>query len=138
MMQIIHFTEGATDGLEGFQARDVRSVPLVHGSGDTRLTCLHLSPKAYILDAPITDAHALLVVSGRVTVVFLDGGRAWLSGGMGVVIAAGDRYSIESEPGAIILAVECKEMAPTDRAISTPERIMGQRWPGEHDETHGA
>ena len=82
-MQIIHFTEGATDGLEGFEARDVRSVPLADGSGDTRLTCFHLSPKAYILDPPITDANALLVVSGRVTILFLNGGRAWLSTGMG-------------------------------------------------------
>jgi hypothetical protein len=137
-MQIIHFTEGATDGLEGFQARDVRSVPLVRGSGATRLTCLHLFPKAYLLDAPITDAHALLVVSGRMTVVFLHGARAFLSAGVGVFIDAGDRYSIESETGAIIIAVECKELAPTERAISTPERIIGQRWPGEHNETNGA
>ena len=137
-MQIIHFTEGATDGLEGFQASDVRSVPLADGSGDTHLTCLHLSPKAYILDPPITHSHALLVVSGRVTVLFVNDGRAFLSAGVGVVIDAGDRYSIESETGAIIIAVECKELTPTERAISTPERIMGQRWPGEHNETHGA
>jgi hypothetical protein len=138
MMQIIHFTEGATDRLEGFQARHVRSVPLADGSGDTRLTCFHLSPKAHILDPPITHSNALLVVSGRVTVLFLNGGRAFLSAGVGVVIDAGDRYSIESEKGAIIIAVECKELTPTECAISTPERIMGQRWPGEHDETDGA
>ena len=137
-MQIIHFTEGATDELEGFQARDVRSVPLADGSGDTHLTCLHLSPKAYIWDPPITHSRALLVVSGRVTVIFLNGGRAWLSGGVGVIIDAGDRYSVESEQGAIIIAVECKELTPTERAISTPERIMGQRWPGEHDKINGA
>lgn len=137
-MQIIHFTEGATDWLEGFQAINVRSVPLADGSGETRLTCFHLYPKAYVFDPPTTHANVLLVVSGHVTVLFLNGSRAWLSGGMGVVIDPDDRYSIESEHGAIIIAVECDELTPTRRAISTPERIMGQRWPGEHDGTNGA
>jgi len=48
-MQIIHFTSGATDLLEGFGARGARFLlPLADGYGDTHLSCLHLEEGARI------------------------------------------------------------------------------------------
>ena len=130
-MQIIHFTQGATDELSGFRALGVGSVPLADGSGDTHVTCLHFCPGAKILAPPVTHDSALLIVSGEVNVVFDVGGRAHLSAGMGVITDAGQHYSLESRTGAIAIAVESQRLQATVRAISTPERIMGQRWPGE-------
>ena len=50
---------------------------------------------------------------------------------MGIVLGTGERYSLESSKGAILIIVEAKQLSPTREGISTPQRIMGQRWPGE-------
>jgi len=130
-MRVIHFTEGATDWLNGFRARFARSVPLASGEGETYLGCLHLMRGARINDPPETHDCALLVVHGEVVVSEDHGGRADLSCGMGVVIEANVPYHLESERGAIVLTVEARRLVPTAQGISTPERIAGQRWPGE-------
>lgn len=131
-MQIIHFTHGATDALEGFRSLGVSSVPLADGAGDTHVTCLHFGPNAVIHAPPVTHDSALLIVSGRVNVLPDAGGCAFLSAGMGVIIDAGQHYSLKSQNGAIAIAVESQRLRPTARAISTPERIMmTQCWPGE-------
>jgi len=41
------------------------------------------------------------------------------------------RYTLESEQGAILLVVEAQELKATRQGISTPQRIAGQRWPGD-------
>ena len=128
-MRVIHFTEGATDWLFGFRAQLARSVSLVSGDGDTHVSCLHLKPCARIIDPPATHDCALLVVHGQVLVVEDHGASINLSCGMGAVIKAADRYHLECERGAIVLTVESLEATP--QGISTPQRIAGQRWPGE-------
>jgi hypothetical protein len=132
-MKVIHFTHGATDALNaGFRAIGVGSVSLADGAGDTHVTCLHFVPGATILAPPVTHDSALLIVYGQVDVLPDAGGRASLSAGMGVVIEAGQHYSVKSQAGAAIaIAVESRRLQATAQAISTPERIMGQRWPGE-------
>ena len=131
-MRVIHFTHGATDSLDSsFRALGVTSVSLADAAGDTHVTCLHFVPGGKVLAPPVTQDSALLIVSGKVDVVPDAGGRATLSGGMGVVIEAGQHYSVHSPTGAIAITVRSPRLQTTAQAVSTPERIMGQRWPGE-------
>lgn len=131
-MQVIHFTEGATDQLWGSRGRGAGFVTLVEGTGDVHVTCLHLSPGSHISDLSVTHDRAALVVHGRVVI---HGGepehRLDLSAGVGVVVPAGQRFSIDSAERAIVLTIEAQWLEPALAAISTPARIQGQRWPGE-------
>jgi hypothetical protein len=54
-----------------------------------------------------------------------------MSGGMGLVLGAGEAFRVESNEGAILIVVEAPRLIPTSRGYSTPDRIMGQCWPGE-------
>jgi len=47
-MDVIHFTQGATDPLTSFGASGARFLPLADGSGDTYVSCLHLERGARI------------------------------------------------------------------------------------------
>lgn len=95
------------------------------------LTCLHFLPGGKVLAPPVTHDSALLIVSGKVDVLLDAGDRASLIGGMGVVIKSRQHHSLHSPTGAVAIAVESGRLQATQEAISTPERIMGQRWPGE-------
>ena len=131
-MQVIHFTEGATDQLWGSRGRGARFVTLVEATGDVHVTCLHLSPGAYISDLSVTHDRSVLVIHGK---VILRGGepehRLDLSAGVGVIIPAGQRFSIDSTEKAIVMTLEAQWLDPSLAAISTPARIEGQGWPGE-------
>ena len=139
-MQVIHFTEGATDPLQGFGAQSARFVSLAEGGGDTHLSCLYLDAGARI-DRPSTSHDcALLLVHGQVIFAAESGLRLDLSAGVGVVLKAGEYYRLESARGGILLLVESAVLAATEGGLSTPSRILGQRWPGEPDGrggTHG-
>jgi redox-sensitive bicupin YhaK (pirin superfamily) len=104
---VIHFTEGATDPLQGFGAQRVRFVPLADGGGDTHVSCLYLDAGAQIRQPPSTHDCALLIVHGQVVV----GGegrapRLDLSPGVGLVMKAGEHYMLESSRGGIVLLFE--------------------------------
>lgn len=128
--QFIHFTEGATDPLEEFDARGVRFVPLAAGEEerDATVSCLHFAAGGWIAEAPCFHDGVLLVVHGELTVCGMS--RLQLYPGMGVVLGAGQPAQLESRQGAIVIAIESPRLRATARGISTPERIMGQRWPG--------
>ena len=131
-MRVINFTEGATDFVLGRNAHRVRSVPLLRGDGFSNITCLHLLPGSTFTSPPAEQHYALLIISGRVMAVFFDtGGHINFYSGMGMVLGPGERYTLDSRKGAILIAVEAKQLSPTREGISTPQRIMGQRWPGE-------
>lgn len=131
-MRVIHFTHGATDPLWN-PASGARQVALADGYGVTHVSCLHLEPRARIPEAPTGAATALLPVYGY--------GVLWthhphemrlnISPGAGYIFEAGCRYSLESRTAMICLLVESTTLEATDAGISTPERIMGQLWPGE-------
>jgi hypothetical protein len=53
------------------------------------------------------------------------------SGGMGAVFGPDEPYTLNSETGAILLLLECQELTPHARAISTPQRIAGATWPSD-------
>ena len=131
-MKVIHFTERATDPLHSSRASKARFVPLAQGGGRTYVTCLHLLPGATVNRPPTEQDCVLLIVSGS-AVVILDfpNLRVDLSGGVGVVIKAGESYSILTEHGAVAVAVNATGLCATAEGISTPERILGRPWPVE-------
>lgn len=134
-MRVIHFTEGATDPVQGFCAHGVRVVPLADGAGqdETYLSCLHFDPGGWIADPPVVRDTAILVVSGKVVLIGIEpvDMRLDLSPGVGITLNADEAYRMKSDTGAIILVVEAERLEATRGGISTPERIMGQLWPGE-------
>jgi hypothetical protein len=58
-MQVIHFTHGATDPLESFDAAGANFLPLADGQGDNHISCLHLEMGGKIETPSITYATAL-------------------------------------------------------------------------------
>jgi hypothetical protein len=131
-MQVIHFTAGATDPLKQFRAGRTGFVPLADGWGDVHVSCLHLSAGARVCEPPVTHASTLLVVHGVVTFTAVEP-RVVVEvfSGMGVVTTRGERYSLETSGGAIVMVVEAPVLEAHARGVSTPARIAGQRWPGE-------
>jgi hypothetical protein len=136
-MVVIHFTQGATDPLNDFDAKGVRFLPLADGTGKSHLSCAHFEPGATVNAPSLTHAAALLVVHGRITVTTELDARIRLSGGMGAVFRRDEPYSIESDTGAIVLIVESTELAAHPRGISSPDRIAGQTWPSDGVVTGG-
>jgi hypothetical protein len=134
-VQVIHFTQGAADPIDEFEARGVRYVPLAGASGEdgaSVVSCFHLSPGSRIGETPCIHDCALLVVQGRVTLWGIEyPARIDMSGGMGMVLSAGEPVKLESDEGAIIVAVEAPQLLATARGLSTPDRVSHQHWPGE-------
>ena len=131
-MKVIHFTEGAAEVFESSRVVLTKFVPLLQGSADTYVTCLHFLPGANVLELPTAQECALIVVSGSVMVhTFSPHASLELRAGVGVVIEEGEGYSLESREGAIVIAVNAERLKVSKEAVSTPERIMGQGWPGE-------
>ncbi len=132
-MQIIHFTQGATDPLQSFDSKGVRFLPLADGNGDTHVGCVHLESSAEIKAPSLTHAAALLVVHGRITITSRGGAPTNLNihAGMGCVVDKDEPYTFSSEAGAIVLVVESDALTAHERGISTPTRIAGQTWPSD-------
>jgi hypothetical protein len=127
-LDVIHFTKGATDPLEGFRAHGVRAVMLADGGGadETYVSCLHFEPGGWVVDPPMGRDSAILAVQGEVILHEARYGmRLDLSPGVGVVMNADVRYRLESETGGILLIVESERLEATECGISTPERILG-------------
>jgi hypothetical protein len=54
-MKVIHFTQGAADPIDDFEAQGVRYVPLAGAEGDvgaTVVSCFHLSSGSRIAETP--------------------------------------------------------------------------------------
>jgi hypothetical protein len=132
-MDVIHFTQGATDPLNDFRAKGVRFLPLADGTGDSHVSCAHLESGATIEAPSITHAAALLVVHGQITVTTDLGARINILAGMGAIFGRDEPYTIESDAGAIVLIVESDTLTAHPRGISSPDRIAGQIWPSDTD-----
>jgi redox-sensitive bicupin YhaK (pirin superfamily) len=130
-MRVIHFSHAATVPLEAFGASGASFLPLADGQGDTHISCLHLEMGGKIEAPSITHAAAILVVHGRVTIESDIGARIKCSGGMGAVFEQNEPYMLKSETDAILLIVESQELTAHARAISTPQRIAGAKWPSD-------
>lgn len=131
-MQVVHFTEGAADPMWGSCSRSTRFVPLVDGEGDTHVSCLHLIAGGSVFVPSVTHDCAVLIVQGHVIVTSTTvHGRIDLYAGVGFVVRAPESYSLETQEGAIAILIETQRLEATECGISTPARVMGQRWPGE-------
>lgn len=132
-MKIIHFTHNATDRLDTHDAIGVDFVPLADGRGETHISCAHLEPGAQINAPSMTHASALLVVHGRINITSREGQTVNINihSGMGAVFDKDQPYAFRSITGAIVLIVECDELKPHARGISTPQRITGATWPSD-------
>jgi hypothetical protein len=134
-MKVIHFTRGAADPIDDFEAQGVRYVPLAGAQGEvgaTLVSCFHLSPGSRIAETPCFHDSVLLVVQGRLTLWGIEyPTRIDMYGGMGVALSAGEPVRLESDEGAIVVAVEAPQLLATARGLSTPDRVSHQNWPGE-------
>ena len=130
-MQVIHFTEGASDWFDGIVPNTLVLYHSPLGEGEAHLRCLHLAPGAPTNNPPATLDYAHLVGHCQILVIQDPGGRANLLCGMGMIIKATVPCRLECERGAIVLAVGSQRPEPTARGISIPERIAGQHWPGQ-------
>ena len=130
-MQVIHFTEGASDWSTDFLANTLVLYHSSWGEGEAHFRRLHLVPGFPINDPPATHDYAHRVVQAQVLVIQDPGGRANLLCGIGRTIKATVRCRLESERGAVVLAVESQRPEPPAQGISIPERIPGQHWPGQ-------
>jgi hypothetical protein len=129
-MQIIHFTHAAADPPTALRATGARFLPLLEGQGDSHVSCLHLDASARIASPSFTDAAALLIVHGRITVTTVHPQtRMDILAGMGCVFDAGEPYAIESAAGAIVIIIESEQLSAHERGISNPGRIAGAIWP---------
>ena len=131
-MKVIHFTEGAAEVFESSRKSLTKFVPLLQGPGETYITCLHLLPGAHLVELPTCQECALILVSGFATVLVFEPHISMdLRVGVGVVIEEGEGYVLESREGAIVIAVNAERLNVSKEAISTPERVTGQNWPGK-------
>lgn len=131
-MNVIHFTQGATDPLMRCRGQGARFVRLADGVGESHVSCMHLESGGGISDLRFPCGAALLIVHGRGILIGLDiSVRLDLLAGMGVVLAANEGISLSSETGAIVIVFESTELEAHECGLSTPGRMMGQCWPGE-------
>jgi hypothetical protein len=131
-LRVIHFTVGATDPLEESAALNARFVQLAVGSGESQLGCLHLATGGNLPRRSIAQDCALLTVQGNITLIEDSTGlRLPIWGGMGVVLNANEYFALESDVGGIMLLIQGQQLRALESGISTPQRIMGQHWPGE-------
>jgi hypothetical protein len=131
-MEVIHFTEGATDPMKAFGAKNGRYVPLADGIGTSHISCMHLEKGASIPKPMTSSAAALLVVHGRIVLFHHQlMSRNQIHAGMGVVLDEEEPYAIKAETHAIVLVVEADLLWSHPDGTSTPERISGQTWPSD-------
>ena len=73
-----------------------------------------------------------MVVSGSATILnFEPRFSVDLWPGVGVLVEEGEGYALQTAQGAIVIAVNAERLNVSKEAISSPERVMGQTWPGE-------
>jgi hypothetical protein len=126
-MDVIHFTQGATDPLNDFGAKGVRFLPLADGTGDPHVSCAHLESGATIQAPSITHTAALLVVHGQISVITEHGARINILAGMGAIFDRNEPYTIESDTGAIILIVESDKLTGNPHRIRRPHHQTRRR-----------
>ena len=51
-MKVIHFTEGAAEHFESSQVSLTKFIPLLQGTHETYVTCLHYLPEASVVELP--------------------------------------------------------------------------------------
>ena len=110
-MKVIHFTEGAAEPFESSQVCLTKFIPILHGTADTYVTCLHFLPGASVVELPTAQECALMIVFGTATILnFEPRCSIDLSPGVGVVVEEGEGYALQTSQGAIVIAVNAERL----------------------------
>jgi hypothetical protein len=129
-MDVLHFTPGSLDPDNVCRHGTVAHMPLASGSGEFEISCLYLAPGGQIAVPPGRHAQLLLVVNGKSEATFPQGLRLEPSAGVGVLLKEGESCQLKSTTGAVIITLEGNQIEADPCGISSPQRVMGQQWPG--------
>jgi len=127
-MQVIHFTPGSLDPRNVDRRGAIASLPLANGSGEFELSALYLAPHGQISVAAQQHRQLLLVVNGRTTAKFRYG-LLEPSAGVGLLLEVGEGCQLSTTCGAVVLAIEARQLEADPCGISSPDRVAGQLWP---------
>jgi hypothetical protein len=88
-----------------------------------------MAPGGSIAAARESYDRLILVVNGRVTVTHEHGCIIGASAGMGIVLEGTESCLLKCETGAVLITVETEDLEADACGLSTPDGVMGQRWP---------
>ncbi len=130
-MRILHFSPAAAlDPKSAGTSASIAHLPLANGHGDVELSCLYVAPGGQIAVPASRRDQLLLIVNGRGNAYgYLPPGLLQLSGGMGLLIPAGESCRLSSQTGAILLVLEVEHLTPDPCGLSHPNRLRGALWP---------
>jgi hypothetical protein len=128
-MRVLHFTPGSLNPNISQERNSVAYLPLASASGRGEISCLYMAPGGSIAAARESYDRLILVVNGRVTLTHEYGCTINVSAGMGIVLEGTESCLLECETGAVLITVEAEDLAADACGLSTPDRVMGQRWP---------
>jgi hypothetical protein len=128
-MRVLHFTPGSMNPNIAQERNPVAYLPLASASGKSEISCLYMAPGGSIAAARESYDRLILVVNGRVTVTHEYGCIINASAGMGIVLEGTESCLLKCETGAVLITVETEDLVADACGLSTPDRVMGRRWP---------
>src|SRR5690348_3279516 len=130
-MRILHFTPAAALGPDSAgRSASIAHLPLASGHGELELCCLYVAPGGQVAVPANRRDQLLLMVNGRGNSYgYLPRGLLQLSGGMGLLIPAGESCRLSSQTGTILLVLEVEHLSPDPCGLSHPDRLQGAQWP---------
>jgi hypothetical protein len=128
-MDLVHFTPGALDHDSARRPGATAIMPLANGKGDIEISCLYLPPGGRVSVPPSGHSQLILTVNGKATAKFPSGFGPRIYAGMGMLLHPGETCQLDSEQGAVIIAIEAAKLEADRCGISLPERVAGQQWP---------
>lgn len=110
-MRRIEFSAGHAMAIEQYASAGASAVPLLHGTGESHVYCLHIEPGG-IIGTHTTGFHQiLLVVQGSGWACGDDGVRVQLRSGQGVAFEPGEVHSKGSEAGMMALMIQASGLS---------------------------
>lgn len=128
-MDIVHFTPGTLDFDKPRPDGTAAIMPLAGGKGEIQISCLHQSAGGRISVPPSNHSQLIMTVHGIAKSTFPTGFGPRIFAGMGMLLHPGETCQLDSEQGAVIIAVEATTLEADLCGISMPERVAGQQWP---------
>ena len=128
-MDIVHFTPGMLNYDKPRAGETAATLPLASGTGDLQVSCLSLSPGGKISVPASIHSQLIMTLNGKAPATFPTGFGPRIYAGMGMLLHPGETCQLDSELGAVIIAVEATKLDADPCGISLPERVAGQKWP---------
>jgi hypothetical protein len=128
-MDVVHFTPDALAYDKPQAGATAVIMPLAAGKGEIEISCLHLSAGGRFSVPPSNHSQLIMTVNGIAKSTFPTGFGPIIFAGMGILLHPGETCQLESEEGAVIIAVEATKLEADLCGISMPERVAEQQWP---------